>query len=397
MYNILHRVYLSCAGYHVMTYSTNVIRFTTLTILLLSITGLHYFTATHHDYAHDVYRRLYYIPIVLGGLWFTLRGGLGTAVVTSFLYLPHVVFQWGHHPTTSLEQYLEIVLYNVIGVLTGFLAGRERRQKFRYQKTAENLEESYHKLREQADQIIEIEEQLRRADRLSALGELSAGMAHEIRNPLGSIRGTAEILKENVPPDDPKHEFAIILIKEVERLNQVLEDFLHFARPKPVEEGRVNLNNVVQDVLDLTRQQIFKNKIDVIKEFGEIPEVPGQAEQIKQAVLNLVLNALQAMPDGGRLTIVTARDSTHAMISIADTGPGVDPANRERIFNPFVTTRADGTGLGLAITQRIIQGHAGFIDLQSQPGQGAKFTIALPLVTSRKPWKQYHDFNTGKV
>ena len=346
--------------------------------LLLLITALHYLTTTQKVGAHDVYRRLYYVPIVLGGLWFALRGGILTSILASLLYMPHVLFHWQHHPSIALEQYLEIVLYNVIGGLTGFLAQREQQQRIRYQKAAETLENSYQKLREQADQIIEIEEQLRRADRLSALGELSAGMAHEIRNPLGSIRGTAEILRDGVAPDDPKQEFAEILVREVDRLNRVLEDFLRFARPDPVEVGRFVLQHVIGDVLDLTRQQAVRNNVDVAAELGDEIEIPGQGEQVKQAFLNLVLNALQAMPNGGALEVSLRVLPQEVQVLFSDSGPGIAPEDRERIFNPFVTTRNSGTGLGLAITQRIIQGHGGRIMLDSRPGEGACFTVCLP-------------------
>lgn len=346
--------------------------------LLLLITALHYMTTTQKVNAHDVYRRLYYVPIVLGGLWFALRGGIATSILASLLYMPHVLIHWQNQPSVALEQYLEIVLYNVIGGLTGFLSERERQQKLRYQKTAETLEEHYLKLREQADQIIEIETQLRRADRLSALGELSAGMAHEIRNPLGSIRGTAEILRDCVPPGDPRQEFAEILIREVDRLNRVLEDFLRFARPAPIEYGRFPLAQIVREVLDLTRQQALRNHVEVRLALDEDREVPGQGEQIKQALLNLALNALQAMPEGGILEVSSYNQPKSVQIKISDSGPGVAPEDRERIFNPFVTTRETGTGLGLAITQRIVQGHDGHIVLESPPGQGASFTISLP-------------------
>ncbi len=347
--------------------------------LLMLVTALHYLTTTQKVNAHDIYRRLYYVPIVLGGVWFTLRGGISTALVASLLYVPHVLYHWDHHPSIALEQYLEIVLYNVIGCLTGFLAQREHQQKLRYQQAAETLEDSYRTLREQADQIIEIEEQLRRADRLSALGELSAGMAHEIRNPLGSIKGTAEILRDGVAADDPKLEFAEILITEVDRLNRVLEDFLSFARPEPVEHGRFFLNRIVQQVIDLTRQQALHNNVKVEWLEAEDVELPGRGEQIQQALLNLVLNALQAMPDGGTLDVLTKVIGNEMQIVVADSGTGITVEDRERIFNPFVTTRDTGTGLGLAITQRIIHGHDGRIILDSVPGEGARFTVCLPL------------------
>jgi len=357
----------------------NRLRLSIIAGLLLAVTAMHYLTTTQLVNAHDVYRRLYYVPIVLGGVWFALRGGIVTSIIASLLYMPHVLFHWQHHPSIALEQYLEIVLYNVIGCLTGFLAERERQQKLRYQKTAETLEESYRKLREQADQIIEIEGQLRRADRLSALGELSAGMAHEIRNPLGSIKGTAEILRDGVSPDDPKLEFADILIKEVDRLNKVLEDFLRFARPEPVELGRFSPNKVIEEVLELTRQQALSNRVEVEVALAEEMEIPGRREQIQQALLNLVLNALQVMPDGGQLKVSSTVHGNEVGIHVSDNGPGIAMEDRDRIFNPFVTTRDSGTGLGLAITQRIIQGHDGHIHLESTPGQGSSFTLCLPI------------------
>jgi signal transduction histidine kinase len=353
-------------------------RFAVLVLLILGITALHYLTGIQKAQFHDIYRRLYYIPIVLGGLWFTLRGGLGTAIAVSILFAPHVVFQWGHHPTAEPEQYLEILLYNVIGFLTGFLAERERIQKTHHQKAALRLEESYAKLRDQADLILEIEEQLRRADRLSALGELSAGMAHEIRNPLGSIRGTAEILQDGIDPADKRYEFTRILIKEVDRLNRVVEDFLRFARPAPVERGRLDVNEALREVLTLTRQPALKNGVHTELAAGAVPPLPGDREQLKQAFLNLVLNALQAMPEGGTLTIGTETTDGQLRIRFTDTGQGIPQENLERIFNPFFTTRQEGTGLGLAITHRIVQGHGGRIEVQSVLGEGTTFIVVLP-------------------
>ena len=353
-------------------------RLTILAVLVLVVTVLHYITATRDVYYHDIYRRLYYIPIVLGGLWFTLRGGLGTSIAISILYAPHVVFQWGHTPGNHPDQYLEILLYNVIGFLTGFLAEREKVQKVRAQKTALRLEQSYSKLREQADLILEIEDQLRRADRLSALGELSAGMAHEIRNPLGAIRGTAEILQDGVDPKDRRYEFTRILIKEVDRLSRVVQDFLDFARPAGSgERGRVAVPALLEDILALSRQQFRQSRVEVALQADEVPAAAGNAEQLKQAFLNLVLNAQQATPPGGRVTLSVAPVGERVRVQIADTGQGIAAENLDRIFNPFFTTRREGTGLGLAITQRIIKGHGGEIEVESRPGEGTTFIVWL--------------------
>lgn len=353
-------------------------RLAVLTGLVVGITILHYTTATNMATFHDIYRRLYYLPIVFGGLWYMLRGGMTTAIMVTILYLPHVVFQWGHHPATRPEQYLEILLYNVIGFVTGLLTQRERLQKNRAQSTARQLEQSYAQLREQADLILDIEEQLRRADRLSALGALSAGMAHEIRNPLGSIRGTAEILMEGIEPSDRRYEFAKILVKEVERLNQVVEDFLRFARPAPAERGRFSVVELIEGIVQLTSRQAQKHAVVIDFDLTPVPEIIGDAGQLRQAFLNLVLNAIQAMPDGGRLQILLQAQENEVVVVFHDYGPGIPPANLQKIFDPFFTTRREGIGLGLAITQRIIEGNGGRIEVESRSGEGTSFTVYLP-------------------
>jgi len=356
------------------------IRLFVLITFVLGITALHYLTGLDKSSYHDIYRRLYYVPIVLGGLWFTLRGGVGTAVAVSLLYAPHVLLQWGHHPGTNPEQYLEIVLYNVIGLLTGFLTQREREQKLRYQQASIRLEESYEKLRGQADQLLEIEEQLRRADRLSALGELSAGMAHEIRNPLGAIRGTAEILHDAIDKTDPHREFAQIMIREVDRLEGVVRDFLSFARPEEGRREAVDLGQALQEVLLLTRTQAQKVGVAVRVDLSaDLPPIAGNSEQLKQVFLNLLLNALQVMPDGGSLDVRGTAAAGRVRLEFSDSGPGIAPELHDRIFNPFYTTRSAGTGLGLAITHRIVTAHGGRLTVQSQLGAGATFILELPV------------------
>lgn len=357
------------------------IRLVLLLGMIAAITALHYLTGIEKAQVHDIYRRLYYIPIVFGGLWFLLKGGLGTSLLISMIYAPHVVFQWGHHPGSEPEQYLEILLYNVIGFICGFLAQRERLQKTRYQQAAEGLEESYVKLRQQADQILEVEEQLRRADRLSALGELSAELAHEIRNPLGSIRGTAEILQDGIDPTDRRYEFAQILLREVNRLNGVVEDFLQFARPGRSEQGHFDPEDVLRDVFTLVQRQARKNGV-ALELTGEAEAVGGDGEQLKQAFLNLVLNAIQAMPGGGRLSVTMQRENDQFALRFSDNGPGISAKNLERIFTPFFTTRSDGIGLGLAITQRIVRKNGGELAVSSQVGEGTTFVLRLPLAES---------------
>ena len=355
----------------------NIIRILILLLMVGGVTSLHYLTATEHSHSHGIYRRLYYVPIVLGGIWFYLRGGVGTALLVSIVYAPHVLFQWGHLPAIHIEQYLEILIYNTIGLLTGFLTAREHAQRLKAEDAAEHLASSYAKLKSQADLILEIEDQLRRADRLTALGELSAGMAHEIRNPLGSIRGTAEILRDAFPADDRHAEFTEILVNEADRLNKVLEDFLHFARPESSSSNYFEPSQILSDVLQLTQQQAIKKKISVVWDESDLPKTVGDASQFKQVFLNLILNALQALPNGGQLWIDTQVMNEKVQLSFIDNGPGIPEDDLDKVFNPFFTTKNDGTGLGLAITHRIVLNHCGRIAVENRPEGGAKFTLTL--------------------
>lgn len=357
------------------------LRLLILLLLISGITALHYLTTTDQAHAHDVFRRLYFIPVVLGGIWFGLRGGFGTALLVSVVYAPHVVFQWGRIPGSHPEQYLEILLFNIIGVITGSLASREHQQRLRAEESAARLAVSFSKLRAQADMILEIEDQLRRADRLTALGELSAGMAHEIRNPLGSIRGTAEILHDAFPPDHKYAEFTIILVKEVDRLNQVLEDFLRFVRPEPSEHIRFLPAETLREVLQLGEVQARKANVNIVTEIPDLPETEGEAGQFKQVFLNLVLNAVQAMTSGGQLHVIAEVCDNWVTCRFIDNGPGIPKENLDRIFNPFFTTKQEGTGLGLAITSRIVENAGGRIKVESEEGEGTTFTLKLRIAT----------------
>lgn len=342
------------------------------------ITAGHYQTAIQLHHFHDLFRRLYYLPIILAGLWFQLRGGLTVSIAVSVVYAPHVLFQWGDHPDVQWEQYLEIVLYNVVGVLTGALAKKELLHRQRAEKTARNLDESYRKLKDQAHLILNFEEQLLRASQLSALGELAAGLAHEIRNPLGSIRGTAEIVKDPATPERQREEFTSILVQEVDRLNQVVSNFLRFARPAPVGKQNHDLNRILEELVEFTAAECQRSRVAVNLDTAELPAIAIDPEQLKQVFLNLVLNAVQAMPDGGRLEIRTARCDGALVVEFSDSGPGIPAEILPKIFNPFFTTRQTGNGLGLAISQRIVQAHGGQVEVDTSE-RGATFRVRLPL------------------
>lgn len=366
--------------------SSNIIRIPVLLFSIVSISLLHYLTPLNLHYLHDIFQRLYYLPIILAAIWFGLRGGLVCSLAVSFAYAPHILFQWGGHLTLELEKYLEIVLYNIVGGLTGLLAQRERERSVELQKTADGLENSYKKLQTQSEQILAIEENLRRAEKLSTLGEMAAVLAHEIRNPLGSIRGAAEILRDDYRPGDPKYEFVDIQIKETERLNRVVEDFLRMARPQSIERLHCHIRDELETVVMLAANDARQRQITL--EFTASPfeaVVSGDGEKLRQAFLNIIINALQATPSGGSVRVSLHETDSGAEIRVCDSGSGIAAENMQKIFEPFFTTKSDGTGLGLAITKKIIEGHGGTLHIESEAGNGTTAVVLIPLLEEGKP------------
>ena len=361
------------------------LRLLILISFIIGISVLHYFTPLHLPYLHDIFQRLYYLPIILAALWFGFRGGLLCSIVVSIVYAPHILFQWGGEMAVEMEKYLEILLYNIVGGVTGFLSQRERERGIELERTAKGLEESYQELQHQSDRMIVIEEQLRRAEKLSTLGEMAAVLAHEIRNPLGSIRGTAEILKDDYPPGDPKHEFIEIQIKETERLNHVVEDFLRLARPQHAEMRSCRIQDELATIITLVSNDAKERRIKLELQPSPIGAIfRADGEKLRQAFLNIVINALQAVPPGGAVVISTrlheegTKDAT-CEITFRDNGPGIEPEVLKQVFEPFYTTKTDGTGLGLAITRKIIESHHGTLTLDSEPGRGTTVAVRLPM------------------
>ena len=240
-------------------------------------------------------------------------------------------------------------------------------------------------------------QQMKERDRLAALGEMSAGLAHEIRNPLAAIKGAIQYLDPKKLPEDDR-EFLEIIVDEVNRLNTVVSQFLDYSRPLRPALAPTDLNEVLTRTFKLLQPEVPEAVTVSLQLADGLPRVQADAEQLKQVFLNLALNAFQAMPHGGRLVVSTyaARDDLAfwrdggrrpdvVEIRFRDSGAGIADDAREAIFVPFYTTKEKGTGLGLAICQRIVKAHQGSIVVRSTPGEGAEFTIALPGLREDRP------------
>jgi two-component system sensor histidine kinase HydH len=356
------------------------VRVLALAGMVIGISVLHYTTSTRHYFHHDVYARLYYAPIVIAAFWFGLRGSIVTSLCVSLVYVPHIAIQWSHDIVGNPNRYLEIVLFNVIGLVVGALARGQKMHRQKLSETANALEQSYAKLREQTDLLLEMEEELRHADRLAVLGELSATMAHEVKNPLAAVKGAVEILADSRTSPEEREEFLTVLEKEVERLARVVNNYLSLARRTPVQGGQADSREVVRSVVALVEGRARKQgkSFRVVYDGKERP-VSLHPDLLRQVLLNLILNSLYATGEGGTVTVETESRGEWLSIAVSDTGRGIPEKDMEKVFEPFYTTRPDGTGLGLPIVKRIVEESGGSVELESREGLGTRVRILLPI------------------
>jgi len=236
-------------------------------------------------------------------------------------------------------------------------------------------------------QVRTLEETSRRQDRLAAIGRMAASIAHEIRNPLAAMRGSIQMLRSEMDQDSSHAELMEIILRESDRLNRIITDFLSYARPRSLVQSRVNVGDLLHQTFAL-----LKHSPEILESQNIVEELPGESlvaqadeGQLKQVFWNLARNALQAMPQGGTLKAQLQRNSNNRLrISFSDTGRGMTPDQVEHLFEPFSSTTG-GTGLGLSIVYQIIRDHGGTINVRSREGQGTTITVELPMANSVEP------------
>jgi signal transduction histidine kinase len=234
-----------------------------------------------------------------------------------------------------------------------------------------------------AEERMRLKEQLSRAERLSAMGEMAAGISHEIRNPLGIIRSSAELLKKKVAKIDPSNALPDIIVEEASRLNNIITDFINYARPRHPKLNPCRVDDVIEKTLTFLAAQIEEHGYTIEKTCrNPLPEIMGDAPMLHQSFLNLFINAMQAMPDGGRIGVSLRAEGGQVRVEIEDAGPGIPADLSDKIWDPFFTTKDKGTGLGLGIVKNIVEAHGGTIRIANREPQGARVTIDLP---GRKP------------
>ncbi|MDR9501080.1 MAG: ATP-binding protein [Desulfurivibrionaceae bacterium] len=359
------------------------IHFSLLALILLGIGALHHLTPGDKILFHETYRRLSYVPIVVGALFFGIRGGLALALLASLAFIPHLHIFHEMDYDFYLGELSEVLLYLAAGGGIGYIASRESRLREKYQDLSERLERSYRRLHKEAELLLQVEEQLRATQKLSALGQLSASLAHEIKNPLASIKGTAEIFLDEFPEEHPKREFVEILLKETARLNSTVEEVLNFSRNQQQAEGtephREEAVVVLKRVITLLDNTFHKKGIKVELEApGDCGTVWVDADKMAQVFINLLINAAEAVSPEGHIVVRLGREDAFATIAFADDGPGIPAREYERVFTPFYSGKGEGTGLGLAISAKIVESYNGKISVGRSELGGALFIVYLP-------------------
>jgi signal transduction histidine kinase len=321
------------------------------------------------------------LPVVSAA---TTLNPAGTALITALAIAAYVSFllllDWSRYELTRFavgELGIRVVFLPVVAFLTQQLAEANRVEARKYQATAEQLEAANRHLQE-------AEAAMRRSERLVALGQLTAGLAHELRNPLGTMRASAELLMSRVAGEnDVARELAGFISSEVDRTNSLITRFLEFARPMHLRRERTDITLVLDEAIRELQRHHPPYEVTVHRNYApEVPPIALDHELMVRVFYNLLLNAAQASPPHAAITAKTRVRENMAEISILDRGAGIPKEHVENIFNPFFTTKSDGVGLGLAIVSKIVDEHGGSLRVESEAGHGSAFLVFFPLLQS---------------
>ena len=334
------------------------------------------------------YYPIYFLPVVSAAIYFGPIATLAWTTAASLAYISLLIpalQEYELTPAATTILTIRVLFFFIAAILVNRFATENRRQVERLQILSEKLVETNRQLRR-------AEAEAHRAERLAALGQLSAGLAHEIRNPLGVIKGSAEMLSRKVAGSQPLvAELAGYISSEVNRLNALVVRFLDFARPSKLELRAVRVSEIVDRALESAAASFPNAKVKIERQYAQgLPEIQADRQLCEQVFVNLITNAFQAMEGRDasldatlRLSIApeVSNGESGVCVTVEDSGPGVPPELREQIFNPFFTSKKDGVGLGLSIVAKIVDDHRGAIRLDSDTTHGARFRVFFPQAT----------------
>jgi len=321
-------------------------------VLTAMVSLLFYLTPLRLPLLQELFARFFYVPIILGGLWFGLWGGVRVSLFVTLICIPHTFMAFSYDQALFYDELLELFLFNLIGPVVGALRDRESRQRA-------------------FDQ---------RLHALAAIGETVSSVAHEMKNMLIPMRGFLRRLREKPTVDEKGASYLEIVDREAAKLDKMVKDMLAFGRHAPLQREEVEVGSLVEDIRQILDAEFRQNGIRLVCRYQEGGKrVSLDRERIRNALANLLHNALQASPEGKEVRLLVRHDQGILQMVVEDEGAGIPKENLDRIFQPFFTTKPQGTGLGLAITQRIVKDHGGDIRVESTPGNGTRFIMSFPI------------------
>lgn len=340
--------------------------------MVVGFAGLKFLIPVADVSAHNVLHHLNFLPLMVAGMLFGWRGAIYTSLFAFAINAPLIIHHWVEWPLDAKDQVVELIIFSTAGLVAGYLSDRERAQRKSLERTQVELQKVYLELRENITMM-------KKAERLSAAGQLAASLAHEIRNPLASISGAAGILQRKTARPEYQQDSLEIIQKESQRLNKLLTGFLNFAKPRSPRLQRTNVHELMISVQSLVAHtaELNRNVLQVSPESSNA-EIDCDPEQLKQVLLNLVINAIEASPAGSAIYLRTMGAEHGTAIEIEDRGSGISNDAADRIFDPFFTTKPKGTGLGLAVSSMIVSQHGGTLSFRENPQGGTTFRIELP-------------------
>ncbi len=319
--------------------------------LIMVVSYLHYATRITRHHSHIVYRELYFIPIVLAAFWFGLRGALLGSLAVTIGYAPFVYTHWQGFSPEDLNRIRVIVIFNCFAVIVGGLKDRENREH----------------------------ERLMKAQNLASMGKALASVAHDMKTPIIAIGGFANLVANRLGDHDPDYEKLQLVIGQARRLEKMIQEMLDFSRPLDLDKSANDIHKIIEESIDICKHAAESRNVTI--EFHQqrgLPPVHLDGMRMQQVFINLLMNALQASPEGGIVSVCISNDDNAVIVDINDCGCGIDPKLREDVFVPFYTTKKEGTGLGLAIVKKIIDAHRGEIEILRNENKGATFRVTLP-------------------
>jgi signal transduction histidine kinase len=329
------------------------VKIAVISVMVVIILSLDYFTGHGNMYLHSLYRMLSYLPLILGTFWFGMRGAVAVSVAVSVLFLPFVALHWEGFSWLDFERLLEVVLYVVIALILGSLVKKERAE---HRARLENT-------------------------RLAAVGKAVSEIAHDMKSPLMTIGGFVKQVSSTMQADGKARKKLDLVVQETSRLESMVREMLEFGRPLQLETEMGNLNALAGECAELGGPMAEDHGVEILTELDpDLPSQPLDREKIKQVIMNLITNAVQASPSGKTVWVKTREQRDGIVLDVSDCGCGIPAGDREKVFDPFFSTKKEGTGLGLPIVKKIVEAHGGDISVHSNPEEGVTFSVRLPRI-----------------